>query len=131
MHVWHLISNQINPAIEQKRDVDSVQKQSIGVSRGGRSTKIHAFVDGLGNCCVLMLTGGQAHDSFMMNSVLDQFDISKNVIFADKVYGSTENWNYIFVRSAEYCMLPKRVYQGLGNVAISAKKIGTWQSASL
>ena len=55
--------------------MDNAQNQFVGVSRGGRSTKIHAVVDGLGNPCVLMLTGGQAHDSVMMKPALDQLDI--------------------------------------------------------
>ena len=51
----------------KKGNVDNAPNQSIGVSREGRSAKIHAVVDGLGNPCVLMLTGGQVHDSVMLN----------------------------------------------------------------
>lgn len=106
------ISKHIEPATEQKRDVDSSQNQSIGVSRGGRSTKIHAVVDGLGNPCVLMLTGGQAHDSVMLKPALDRLDISQSVILADKAYGSAENRKYISDRGAQYCIPPK---EGLSN----------------
>ena len=106
------ISKHIEPATEQKRDVDSSQNQSIGVSRGGRSTKIHAVVDGLGNPCVLMLTGGQADDSVMLKPALDRLDISQSVILADKAYGSAENRKYISDRGAQYCIPPK---EGLSN----------------
>ena len=71
--------------------MDNVQNQSIGVSRGGRSTKIHAVVDELGNPCVLMLTGGQVHDSVMLKPVLSQLNITESTVLADKVYGSVEN----------------------------------------
>ena len=39
------------------------EKQAIGRSRGGLSTKIHALVDGLGMLAHFHLTGGQAGDS--------------------------------------------------------------------
>lgn len=87
--------------------MDSSQNQSIGVSRGGRSTKIHAIVDGLGNPCVLMLTGGQVHDSVMLKPALDRLDISQSVVLADKAYGSAENRKYISDRGAQYCIPPK------------------------
>lgn len=40
-----------------------VENQAIGLSRGGRTIKIHAVVDGLGNPIRFLLTGGQVHDS--------------------------------------------------------------------
>ena len=44
---------------DQKVSVDKTQvNQCIGVSRGGRSTKIHAAVDALGNPIAIMLTTG-------------------------------------------------------------------------
>jgi transposase len=39
------------------------QNQAIGVSRGGRSTKIHAVVDSKGRPLNFIVTGGQVHDS--------------------------------------------------------------------
>ena len=47
----------------QKGTVNAENNQFIGVSRGGKTTKIHAVVDGLGNPVRFMLTGGQVHDS--------------------------------------------------------------------
>lgn len=72
---------------EQKGNVDNAQNQFVSVSHGGRSTRIHAVVDGLGNPCVLMLTRGQVHDSVTMKPALDQLDISQSVFLADKAYG--------------------------------------------
>ena len=43
----------------QKGDPD---KQALGRSKGGLSTKIHATVDALGNPTGFVLTPGQAHD---------------------------------------------------------------------
>lgn len=74
----------------KKRDKDSDCKQHIGISRGGRSTKIHAVVDGLGYPLVLEMTGGQVNDSIMFQKCLEQLNISKSTVLADKAYGS---WN--------------------------------------
>ena len=106
--------------------MNSAQNQFVGVSRGGRSTKIHAVVDGLGNPCVLMLTGGQAHDSVMMKPVLDQLDISQSVVLADKAYGSVENRKSFPIEVHNTASRPKRVYQSLGNVIISTTRSATW-----
>ncbi len=88
--------------------MDNAQNQSIGVSRGGRSIKIHAVVDGLGNPCILILTGGQVHDGIMLKPALEQLDISENTILADKAYGSEENRQYISDQGVQYCVLPKK-----------------------
>ena len=47
----------------QKAEKNAAQKnQCIGVSRGGRSTKIHAVVDALGNPIHVQLSAGNVHD---------------------------------------------------------------------
>lgn len=43
----------------------------------------------------------------MMKPALDQLDISKSVILADKAYGSLENRKYISDRGAQCCIPPK------------------------
>ncbi|MCI5887636.1 MAG: transposase [Oscillospiraceae bacterium] len=77
------------------------------MSRGGRSTKTHAVVDGLGYPLVLELTGGQVHDGVMMQNCLEQFDISGSTVLTDKAYGSRKNREYIANRDADFCILPK------------------------
>ena len=47
----------------KKRAKDSEVNQHIGRSSGGKTTKIHAAVDGLGNPLYIKLTAGQIHDS--------------------------------------------------------------------
>ena len=47
------------------------QNQAIGISRGGRSTKIHAIVDSKGRPLNFTVTGGQVHDSQVVGEVLD------------------------------------------------------------
>lgn len=90
-----------------KKDPGHDDHQCIGVSRGGRSTKIHAVVDGLGYPLVLELTGGQVHDGVMLQKCLDQLQISGSIVLADKAYGSVHNREYIAKHDAEYCIPPK------------------------
>ena len=47
------------------------QNQAIGISRGGRSTKIHAIVDSKGRPLNFTVTGGQVHDNQVVGDVLD------------------------------------------------------------
>ena len=47
------------------------QNQAIGISRGGRTTKIHAIVDSKGRPLNFTVTGGQVHDSQVVGDVLD------------------------------------------------------------
>ena len=47
------------------------QNQAIGVSRGGRTTKIHALVDSKGRPLSFTVTGGQVHDSQVVEEILE------------------------------------------------------------
>ncbi len=59
-------SSQKEAVCEDKTQVN----QCIGVSRGGRSTKIHAVVDALGNPIEIMLTAGNVHDVAVAEKLL-------------------------------------------------------------
>ena len=63
------------------------KNQAIGVSRGGRTTKIHATVDSKGRPLNFTLTGGQIHDSQVVDEVLDT-PKSPLAVTADKAYDS-------------------------------------------
>ena len=65
------------------------QNQAIGVSRGGRSTKIHAIVDSKGRPLNFAVTGGQVHDSQVVGEVLDT-PKPPLAVTADKAYDSAE-----------------------------------------
>ncbi|MBH2044139.1 MAG: IS5 family transposase, partial [Comamonadaceae bacterium] len=45
--------------------------QAIGITRGGRNTKIHAVCDALGNPLRFVLTAGQRHDAKPVPELLD------------------------------------------------------------
>ena len=63
------------------------QNQAIGISRGGRTTKIHALVDSKGRPLNFTVTGGQVHDSQVVGDVLDT-PRPPLAVTADKAYDS-------------------------------------------
>ena len=81
--------------------------QEIGVSRGGRTTKIHAIVgDNVKPIC-LMLSEGNAADCSVAVDILSVTTIAGKVILGDKAYGTREIRDYILRNGATYCIPPK------------------------
>ncbi len=52
--------------------------QCVGITRGGRNTKIHAVVDALGNQIHVQLSSGDIHDATIAENVLDPIDLKPN-----------------------------------------------------
>ena len=75
-----------SPSCGQRRKRGE-QNQAIGISRGGRSTKIHAIVDSKGRPLNFTVTGGEVHDSQVVAEVLDT-PRPPLAITADKAYDS-------------------------------------------
>ena len=84
-----------------------VHNQCIGVSRGGRSTKIHAVVDRSGNPVRVFLTSGEVHDAKAAQPVLEKIDLSGATVLGDKAYGTVNLRQYITEHGASYCIPPK------------------------
>ena len=61
------------------------QAQALGVSRGGRTTKIHALSDGRGRPLAFLLTGGQAADCKAAEGLIDLLP-SDILVIADRGY---------------------------------------------
>jgi transposase len=70
-----------------KRDGQKGGNQAIGVSRGGRTTKIHAVLDSKGRPLSFTVTGGKVHDSQVVEEILNT-PRSPLAITADKAYDS-------------------------------------------
>ena len=58
--------------------------------RGGKTTKIHAIVDALGNPILIYLTGGQISDCTPAIDLMNLFDLENSYVLADKGYDSKE-----------------------------------------
>lgn len=93
-----------------------VENQAIGLSRGGRTTKIHALVDGLGNPLGFRLTGGQVHDSQVASELLEGFDISQSNIIADKAYGTAKLASILKIKQASIPFRQRKIPKTSGPV---------------
>ena len=65
------------------------QKQTVGRSRGGRNTKIHALADAKGRLIAILLTGGEAHDCPVAERLIDRVEPAERML-GDKAYDSNE-----------------------------------------
>jgi transposase len=70
------------------------EREALGRSRGGFSTKVHAVCDALGNPLVLTLTGGHRNDITQAEQLLDAVTLTVEdaeaikAVLADKGYDS-------------------------------------------
>jgi transposase len=62
------------------------QRQAIGRSRGGRSTKIHALTDRQCRPIAFLLTGGQVADCEAAKELLEHLPSTARVLHGDKGY---------------------------------------------
>jgi transposase len=67
---------------------NSQDREALGRSVGGFTTKIHAVVDALGNPLKFGLTPGQCHDVTQASQMLKEFEGTQ--VLADKGYDSAE-----------------------------------------
>ena len=82
--------------------------QCIGVSRGGRSTKIHAVVDALGNPIHVQLTPGNVNDVTVAQQMSEAVKLQPGTtVLADKAYGKWALREYITDHDAAFCIPPK------------------------
>ena len=107
MHRQHLHQGAPTECRSKKRAVNSENNQFIGTSRGGKTTKIHAVVDGLGNPVHFLLTGGQVHDASAAIELLSELEIEGSNILGDKAYGSQKIRDYITGQKARYTIPPR------------------------
>jgi transposase len=82
------------------------EKQALGRSRGGFSTKIHACVDALGNPLRFLLTAGQRHDITQADDLIAAFDFER--VIADRSYDSEEFLKLIAEKRAEAVIPPRK-----------------------
>jgi len=83
------------------------ENKAVGVSRGGRNTKIHTLVDGLGNPLAFLLSSGNDHDSIHAIPLLRQVEIAGSNVLGDKAYGAKAIREYIDSQEAAYTIPPK------------------------
>ena len=77
------------------------------MSRGGRSTKIHAIVDALGNPIEVVLTAGNVHDITVAEKLLSRVPLKGTTVLADKAYGKWALREFIADHDADFCIPPR------------------------
>ena len=87
--------------------VKKTAEKAVGTSKGGKNTKIHALVDGLGNPLAFLLSSGNDHDSVHAIPLLKKFEIAGSNILGDKAYGAQKIRDYISEQNASYTIPPK------------------------
>ena len=87
--------------------VKKTAEKAVGTSKGGKNTKIHTLVDGLGNPLAFLLSSGNDHDSVHAIPLLKKFEIAGSNILGDKAYGAQKIRDYISEQNASYTIPPK------------------------
>lgn len=82
-------------------------EQTIGVSRGGYNTKIHALVSEYFQLIGVVLTGGQIHDSECAITLLSTVNLVGKTVLADKAFNSEKIRVFIQEQGATVCVPDK------------------------
>ena len=81
--------------------------QAIGVSRGGKITKIHALVTENFQLIGLLLTGGQVHDSECARELLSKVNLEGKTVLGDKAFCSARIRDFIQAQGGRVCIPDK------------------------
>ena len=81
--------------------------QAVGISRGGKTTKIHALVNENFQLIGLLLSGGHIHDSECAIALLGKVNISGKTVLADKAFCSQQIRDFIHNQDATVCIPDK------------------------
>ena len=81
--------------------------QAIGVSRGGKTTKIHALVTENFQLIGLLLTGGQVHDSECARELLSKVNLEGKTVLGDKAFCSARIREFIREQGGTVCIPDK------------------------
>ena len=81
--------------------------QAIGVSRGCKTTKIHALVTENFQLIGLLLTGGNIHDSECATDLLSKVNLEGKTVLGDKAFCSDRIRDFIQTQKAQVCIPDK------------------------
>lgn len=86
---------------------EPAENKAVGVSKGGRNTKVHALVERRGLPLAFQLSPGNEHDCTHAIPLLKEIEIGGSNILGDKAYGTARIREYIQSQGAEYTIPPK------------------------
>ena len=77
------------------------------MSRGGKTTKIHALVTENFQLIGLLLTGGQIHDSECAVELLSKVNLDGKTVLGDKAFCSAQICDFVQSQKAKVCIPDK------------------------
>ena len=83
------------------------KNQAIGVSRGGKNTKVHVLINERMQLLKVILTGGQIHDSEPVFDLFDDVELVGKTLLADKAYSSEQIRVFLAEHEAFACIPDK------------------------
>ena len=83
--------------------------QAIGVSRGGKTTKIHALVTENFQLIRLLLTGGNIHDSECAIELLNKVNLDGKTVLGNKAFCSARIRQFIQEQGSTVCIPDKTI----------------------
>ena len=81
--------------------------QDIGVSRGGKNTKLHVLINDKMELLSFFITGGEVFDSKVAVDLLKTVDLTDKTVLADRAYGANKIRDHICKRTALSCIPDK------------------------
>ena len=84
-----------------------LKNQAIGVSRGGKNTKIHVIINERMQVLNVVLTGGEIHDSEPAIDLFAGVELNGKKVLADKAYSCDKIRNYLEEHGAQACIPDK------------------------
>jgi len=85
---------------------DTGEQEALGRSKGGFTSKIHAFVDALGNPLKFILTAGQRNDITQALSLTQE--LKDTILIADKGYDSNALIASLAANNCKAVIQPKK-----------------------
>ena len=92
--------------VHQDANTKAPEDEAIGMTRGGRNTKLHAVVDSAGHAVRLSLTAGQVNDCTQASPMTSELQKGEKLL-ADKAYDVDALRTEMAERGIDVCIPPK------------------------
>ena len=92
--------------VHQDANTKAPEDEAIGMTRGGRNTKLHAVVDSAGHAVRLSLTAGQVNDCTQASPMTSELQKGEKLL-ADKAYDVDALRTEMAERGIDECIPPK------------------------
>ena len=103
----HRFDNRAGAPTCSRRKRGNQEKQALGRSRGGFSTKIHLRTNAKGNPLTFDLTGGEVHETQGFAALIELHDAKPAKLLGDKGYDSDAIRNDLAKRGIEPVIPPR------------------------